>query len=69
MAGAGDRRLDLANLAQPSNANNAAEIAMSGAVSSLFSLLRKPVTEQEFAERVAMMLEGTGGGHNIERAE
>jgi PAS domain S-box-containing protein len=40
-------------------ATNAAEIAVGGAVSGLFSLLRKPVTEQELVERVAMLLEGT----------
>jgi CheY-like chemotaxis protein len=39
-------------------ATNAAEIAVSGAVSGTFSLLRKPITGTQLAERVAMMLEG-----------
>ena len=39
-------------------ATNAAEIAVSGAVSGTFSLLRKPTTGTQLAERVAMMLEG-----------
>lgn len=46
-------------------ATNAAELAVSGAVSGTFSLLRKPISGQQLAERVAMMLEaaavaGTG---------
>jgi CheY-like chemotaxis protein len=39
-------------------ATNAAEIAVSGAVSGTFSLLRKPIAGAQLAERVAMMLEG-----------
>ena len=39
-------------------ATNAAEIAVSGAVSGTFSLLRKPILGAQLAERVAMMLEG-----------
>ena len=38
-------------------ATNAAEIAVSGAVSGTFSLLRKPIAGQQLAERVALMLE------------
>ncbi len=38
-------------------ATNAAEIAVSGAVSGTFSLLRKPISGQHLAERVALMLE------------
>lgn len=37
---------------------NAAEIAVGGALSGNFSLLRKPVTPDELADRVASMLEG-----------
>jgi CheY-like chemotaxis protein len=40
-------------------ATNAAEIAVSGAVSGTFSLLRKPITGSQLADRVAMMLEDT----------
>lgn len=36
---------------------NAAEIAVSGALSGSFSLLRKPATVSQLAERVAMLLE------------
>lgn len=39
-------------------ATKAAEMALGGAVSGLFSLLRKPVTGQELADRVAVLLEG-----------
>jgi CheY-like chemotaxis protein len=39
-------------------ATNAAELAVGGSVSGRFSLLRKPATEQELTERVAMLLEG-----------
>ena len=39
-------------------ATNAAEIAISGAINGTFSLLRKPVTEQQLIERVAVLLEG-----------
>ena len=39
-------------------ATNAAEFAVSGAVSGTFSLLRKPILGAQLAERVAMMLEG-----------
>jgi nitrogen-specific signal transduction histidine kinase/CheY-like chemotaxis protein len=46
-------------------ASNAAEVAFSGAVSGTFSLLRKPVTDQQLADRVAMLLEGVAvGGAN-----
>jgi CheY-like chemotaxis protein len=38
-------------------ATNAAEIAVSGAVSGTFSLLRKPISGPQLAERVALMLE------------
>jgi signal transduction histidine kinase/CheY-like chemotaxis protein len=37
-------------------ATSAAEIAISGAVSGTFSLLRKPISGRQLAERVAMML-------------
>ncbi len=51
-------------------ATNSAEIAMSGAVSGTFSLLRKPINEQQLSERVAMMLEtlspGGGGAFDME---
>ena len=40
-------------------ATNAAEIALSGAMSGTFSLLRKPINEQQLSERVALMLEGS----------
>jgi CheY-like chemotaxis protein len=36
-------------------ATNAAEIAVGGAVSGLFTLLRKPITEQHLVERVAVL--------------
>ena len=39
-------------------ATNVAEIAVSGAVSGAFSLLRKPVEGKVLAERVAVLLEG-----------
>ena len=52
------RRPTLPTILLTGFATNAAEIAVGGAVSGLFSLLRKPVTEQELAERVAMLLEG-----------
>jgi PAS domain S-box-containing protein len=39
-------------------ATNAAELAVDGAVSGAFSLLRKPVHGQHLAERVAAVLEG-----------
>ena len=46
-------------------ASNAAELAVNGVLSGSFSLLRKPVTPQGLAERVAVLLEGVnaaGGG-------
>lgn len=45
-------------------ATNAAEIAVGGAISGTFSLLRKPVSEQLLVDRVEMLLEGApaGGG-------
>jgi PAS domain S-box-containing protein len=39
-------------------AGNAAELAIGGAVSGTFSLLRKPVTAEQLGERVAVLLEG-----------
>ena len=45
-------------------ATNAAEIAVSGAVSGTFSLLRKPIAGQQLAERVAMMLEGAAAARS-----
>jgi PAS domain S-box-containing protein len=39
-------------------ATNAAEIALSGIFSGTFSLLRKPVAQEDLVERVAMLLEG-----------
>ncbi len=39
-------------------AGNAAELAIGGAVSGTFSLLRKPVTAEQLGERVAILLEG-----------
>lgn len=48
-------------------ATNAAELAIGGAVSGTFSLLRKPITATQLAERIAVLLEGTlttpGGRH------
>jgi CheY-like chemotaxis protein len=47
------------------HAGDAAAIAVGGAVSGSFSLMRKPVTVEALAERVAVLLEGaavTGGG-------
>ncbi|WP_207538126.1 hybrid sensor histidine kinase/response regulator [Sabulicella rubraurantiaca] len=40
-------------------ATHAAELALGGALSGTFSLLRKPVTAEHLAERVAVMLEGS----------
>jgi signal transduction histidine kinase/CheY-like chemotaxis protein len=44
--------------------SNAAEIAVSGALSGSFSLLRKPATVSQLAERVAMLLETQRMGGN-----
>ena len=41
-------------------ATDAAELALSGVVSGSFSLLRKPIEARALAERVAVLLEGTG---------
>jgi PAS domain S-box-containing protein len=41
-------------------ATNAAELAVGGAVSGTFSLLRKPVPPTELAERISVLVEGTG---------
>ncbi|MCW8086667.1 hybrid sensor histidine kinase/response regulator [Sabulicella glaciei] len=41
-------------------ATHAAELALGGALSGTFSLLRKPVTAEQLAERVAVLLEGSG---------
>ncbi|MGA9866147.1 MAG: hypothetical protein WBQ75_06855 [Acetobacteraceae bacterium] len=38
-------------------ATNAAEVALSGALSGAFSLLRKPIDGMHLAERVATLLE------------
>jgi len=43
-------------------ATDAAEVAISGAMSGRFTLLRKPVEGSVLAERAAVMLEGVGGG-------
>ena len=43
-------------------ATNAAELALGGAMSGAFTLLRKPVTAAALAERAGAMLEGVGGG-------
>ena len=58
---ASQRRPKLPAILLTGFATNAAEIALGGLVSGLFSLLRKPVTERELTERVAMLLEGTAG--------
>jgi PAS domain S-box-containing protein len=39
-------------------AGNAAELAIGGAVSGTFSLLRKPVTAEHLGERISVLLEG-----------
>ena len=39
-------------------ATNAAEIAVGGALSGAFTLLRKPVTGEHLAERIAVLLQG-----------
>jgi ActR/RegA family two-component response regulator len=44
--------------------SNAAEIAVSGALSGSFSLVRKPATISQLAERVAMLLEAQPMGGN-----
>jgi CheY-like chemotaxis protein len=41
-------------------ATNAAELAVGGAVSGTFSLLRKPVPPTELAERISVLVEGSG---------
>ncbi|WP_161993827.1 PAS domain-containing hybrid sensor histidine kinase/response regulator [Muricoccus nepalensis] len=43
-------------------ATNAAEIAIGGAMSGAFTLLRKPIEGRALAERVAMLLEGVAAG-------
>ncbi len=43
-------------------ATDMAEIAVGGALNGSFSLLRKPVEARVLAERVAVLLEGTGAG-------
>ena len=45
-------------------ATNAAELAVGGMVSGLFTLLRKPITGQHLAERVAVLLEGATAGED-----
>ncbi len=53
------RRPELLAILLTGSATNAAETTIGGALNDLFSLLRKLVTEQELAERVALLLEGT----------
>jgi len=48
-------------------ATNVAEIAVSGAVSGAFSLLRKPVEGKVLAERVAVLLEGVAATSSASR--
>lgn len=49
----------------PGFAMDAAELAMSGALSGAFSLLRKPIEARALAQRVAVLLEAARTG--IER--
>lgn len=48
-------------------ATNAAELAIGGALSGTFSLLRKPVTPETLAERVSVLLDAAdaAGGHSL----
>jgi FixJ family two-component response regulator len=50
-------------------AGNAAEVAISGALSGAFSLLRKPIEGARLAERVATILEARRAeGQRIDRS-
>jgi FixJ family two-component response regulator len=51
------RRAGLPAILLTGFSNDAVEVAMGGAVSGTFSLLRKPVTAQQLAERVTVLLE------------
>ncbi len=52
------RRPDLPAILLTGHAGDAATLAISGAVSGSFSLLRKPVTPEQLAERATVLLEG-----------
>ncbi len=52
------RRPELPAILLTGFATDAAELAMSGAISGAFSLLRKPIEAKALAERVAVLLEG-----------
>ncbi len=55
------RRPNLPAILLTGFATNAAEIAIGDAASGLLSLLRKPATEHELTQRVAMLLEAAVG--------
>jgi PAS domain S-box-containing protein len=65
------RRPGLGAILMTGFAGNAAELAIGGAVSGTFSLLRKPVTAEQLGERVAVLLEGASsmGGEGLSEAD